>query len=132
MEIRSFDAVENSLGQVRDFIASWMETNGISVSFANKIAISADEITANIVEYSSAKTMEVCCDIQDDLAVLTFSDDGRAFNPLEEVPEPDVSAELADRKIGGLGIFLVKKLMQSVSYKRIENRNVLEIRSTLK
>ena len=56
-------------------------------------------------------------------AIITIEDTGRAFNPLES-PEPDLDAPLIDRDIGGLGVFLVTKIMDKVHYSRQENKNI--------
>ena len=59
-------------------------------------------------------------------AVITFRDKGVAFNPLEK-EDPDVTQSAEDRQIGGLGIYIVKKTMDSVEYRRENDENVLVI-----
>jgi len=58
----------------------------------------------------------------------TVSDDGAPFDPLSQSP-PDIGAPAADRKVGGLGIHLLRSLMQSVEYRRTGNRNILTFRT---
>jgi len=60
--------------------------------------------------------------------IATVSDDGKAFNPLEQSP-PDIHAPLEDRKIGGLGIHLLRTLMEKVEYRRDDGRNHLTFRT---
>lgn len=127
MEVCSFEATEECLGKVRDFMASWAAKNGISVKTSNKLAVVADEIVSNIVHYSSASVLDICCEVQGTESVIKFQDDGRAFNPLVETVEPDVSANVESRKIGGLGVFLVKKMAQSVSYENENGKNILTV-----
>ncbi len=127
MEIRSFDATEKSLGDVRDFMVSWTKKNEISAITSNKLAVVTDEIVSNIIRYSSATTLEVCCEAQETEILVKFQDDGMAFNPLVETEEPDVTANIESRKIGGLGVFLVKKLAQSVSYENVDGKNILTV-----
>ena len=55
---------------------------------------------------------------------LKFEDTGKPFNPLEQAA-PDLDGPLMSRKIGGLGIFLAKKLMDKVEYARADNKNIL-------
>ena len=54
-------------------------------------------------------------------------DGGKAFNPLADAPEPDIKASADKRGIGGLGIYMVKKMSKAVSYARVENQNVLTV-----
>lgn len=58
---------------------------------------------------------------------MIFIDGGKAFNPLADAPEPDVKASADKRGIGGLGIYMVKKMSKAVSYARVENQNVLTV-----
>ena len=62
--------------------------------------------------------------MEEDGAHLIFEDDGTAFNPLEK-PDPDTGETLESRKAGGLGIFMVRKLMDEVSYERTGGKNRL-------
>ncbi len=59
-----------------------------------------------------------------DKIVIRFEDTGKSYNPLEN-PDPDLDKPLMERDIGGLGVFLVKKMMDNVEYSRVGNRNVL-------
>ena len=61
---------------------------------------------------------------------VSFTDSGKAFNPLEK-PDPDITLSVEEREIGGLGIFLTKKYMDSVLYERKDNQNVLTITKTI-
>ena len=85
-----------------------------------------DEIASNIVRCSSAKDFSVKVVKGDGSITLVISDGGTPFDPTT-IAEPDVDAPLQDRKIGGLGFFMVKKMSKSVSYERVGGRNVLTI-----
>jgi serine/threonine-protein kinase RsbW len=61
---------------------------------------------------------------------MTVEDDGPQFDPLS-LPPPDVTVSLADRKVGGLGVFLVRNLMDTVSYARVAGRNQLRMSKRL-
>ena len=87
-------------------------------------AVIIDEIASNIVRCSGATSFTV--EVKDDREV-TISDDGKPFNPLA-IAAPDISASVGERKIGGLGIFIVKELAESIAYERRGDRNVLSIR----
>jgi serine/threonine-protein kinase RsbW len=56
--------------------------------------------------------------------ILTIEDDGPPFDPLS-LPPPDVTASLEERRVGGLGVFLVRQMMDEVSYQRTGKRNQL-------
>ena len=58
---------------------------------------------------------------------IRMSDDGTPFNPLEDAPEPDVTLPLAERPIGGLGVYLVRTLGQDLEYRREDGRNHLKL-----
>ena len=92
-----------------------------------KPAIILDEIVSNIVRCSGASGFSIGIDRLDGELQMVFTDDGKAFDPTKEVAMPDVSAGLEDRGIGGLGIFMVKKMSKSVTYRRDGNKNVLTV-----
>ena len=98
-----------------------------SVCDSPKPAIVMDEIVSNIVRCSGAKDFSIALDQTPDGLSMVFSDGGRAFDPTRDVATPDLSASVADRGIGGLGIFMVKKMSKSVSYRRDGGRNVLRV-----
>ena len=86
----------------------------------------ADEITSNIVNYSGASSISVAVERAYDRLRLVFADDGCAYNPLSHV-DPDTHAALEDRPIGGLGLVVVKRLVDRVSYAREDGRNLLTL-----
>ena len=92
-----------------------------------KPAIILDEIVSNIVRCSGASSFTIGVDRSETGLTMVFADDGKAFDPTREVADPDISAGVEDRNIGGLGIFMVKKMSKSVSYRRESDRNVLTV-----
>ena len=86
-----------------------------------------DEIVSNIVRCSGASAFIVDFGQVPEGRVMVFSDDGKAFDPTREVETPDVSAALESRSVGGLGVFMVKKMSKSVTYRRDAGRNVLTV-----
>lgn len=93
--------------------------------------VALDEILSNTVRsgYPAGAPpgrIEVSFGVRDGLLELLIADDARPFNPLER-EDPDVSAPLEERPIGGLGIYLVKKLMDIVEYERTGDRNRLRL-----
>ena len=78
--------------------------------------MAVDEIYSNICYYSKAGEVTVSCEFIGPEARISFTDNGVPYNPLEN-PEPDLNAEPRERPIGGLGIYIVRKTMDKVTYK---------------
>ena len=100
-----------------------------------QLRISCDEIFTNIASYaypdgngSVAVAIEFLSQTQ--CLRIIFSDSGIAFNPLE-ISEPDTASALSERKIGGLGMFMVKKMMDSIEYCRKDGKNILTLTKCL-
>lgn len=125
---KTFETTEESLGTVQDFIAVWAEGNGVGVGISTKLAICTDEIVSNVIYYSGASVLDVDCSMEGSEITVKFTDDGKAFDPLTEAKEPDITASVENREIGGLGIFMVKKMMKSVTYERDRGRNILVLK----
>ena len=98
-----------------------------SVCESPKPAIVMDEIVSNIVRCSGASVFTIRLDQTPEGFKMVFIDDGKAFDPTTEVATPDITASAEDRGIGGLGIFMVKKMSKSVSYARQDGKNVLTV-----
>ena len=98
-----------------------------SVCESPKPAIVMDEIVSNIVRCSGASGFTIGLNPEDDGIRMVFIDDGVAFDPTKDVPPPDITSAAEDRDIGGLGIFMVKKMSKSIAYERKDGKNVLTI-----
>jgi len=96
--------------------------------------LALEEIFLNIVMHGSqpGKTplVEVSLHRAAESVTMTVEDDGPEFDPLS-LPTPEVTASLGDRRVGGLGVFLVRKMMDTVSYARIAGRNQLRMSKRL-
>jgi anti-sigma regulatory factor (Ser/Thr protein kinase) len=91
-----------------------------------KVNLVLDELWVNVVRYSGATgDVEVSLDTDADEVRLEIADDGRPFDPLSEAVEPDLDAALEERPIGGLGIFLVREMMDELHYRREDGKNRL-------
>ena len=96
-----------------------------------KLSVVVEELVLNIVDYANSDYLDVEI-IRDDKSItLRFHDGGVPFNPLEK-EEPDFTIPLEDRKIGGLGIFMVIKYMDTVTYERTGEENILTVRKNVK
>ena len=112
-----------AVGEFADSLSHKLE---IVPKIANKINIVFDEIYANIVNYSKASLATVSYSIENAKLRLIFTDNGVPYNPLE-ASEPDVTLSAEDREIGGLGIFMVKKMTESMEYEYVDDKNVLTL-----
>ena len=109
-------------------------SNGLPADAVWRTHVALDELISNVARHGGAAvgSRPVGLEFRFEGAVLevTVTDDGPAFNPLE-APPPDTSAGLEERPIGGLGIALVKGLMDEVRYERREGRNRLTLRQSV-
>ena len=121
---RDFMADEASLAPALAFIREPFA--GVDSKAVAAMLNAADEVTSNIVNYSGAKGYRVEVERAPDRLRLRFSDDGRPYNPLSHI-DPDTHAAIEDRPIGGLGLVVVKRLADRVSYSREDGRNVLTL-----
>jgi len=113
-----------NLKTVLDFIN--VELPSHSQALRNKIDIAVEEIFVNISNYAykpDKGDVAIYISTKQNISIK-FEDNGREYNPIEQ-DEPDLNKPLMDREIGGLGVFLVKKLMDSIEYTRVENKNIL-------
>ena len=92
----------------------------------SRVLNAADEIVSNIVSYSGAPSFTLALSRGADRLRLVFSDAGRAYDPLSHV-DPDAHAPLAERQIGGLGLMMVKRLVDRVTYAREGGENRLTL-----
>ena len=85
-----------------------------------------EELVLNVVNHGSAGGAgEIAIELLSDAEAVTIEiiDDGKSFDPLTDAPDPDTESSIEDRAVGGLGIHLVRTMMDEVSYRREENRN---------
>ena len=119
MRKSTFEANFHNLDDIRDFVGEAARQLGFSEKEIYSIQLAADEASTNIIEHAYAGidngTIEIDCSIADDELKIVMRDNGRAFDP-SSVPEPNVKADLSERKIGGLGMYLMRKLMDDVVY----------------
>ena len=103
------------LDEVLDFIDSVLEEHECPMKIITQINVAAEEIFVNIAHYSGSEKATITVSESGGIAEITFTDSGRPYNPLEK-PDPDVTLPAEERNIGGLGVYIVKKTMDSVSY----------------
>lgn len=121
MERKEFPCNSEGMVAAQAFLESWCPEP--------KPGIIMDEVVSNIVRCSGAESFSITLDRPADGSLsMEFTDDGKPFDPTTEVSTPDVTASLEDRQLGGLGMFMVRKMSRSVSYRRTDDgRNVLHV-----
>lgn len=115
-----------SVDIISTFIDEKLSKLNIPATITSKVQIAVDEIFSNIQKYGKATRAKISFGFNDGKLALTFTDNGLAFDPTQ-ASTPDVTLSVKERQIGGLGIYLVKKLASSVTYEYKDNTNNLYI-----
>ncbi len=110
--------------EITEFLEGILTEANVSSKIISQANIVTDEIFSNIARYSGATFATVGCMLSENSLTLRFSDNGKNYDPTE-TPEPDTTLSADERKIGGLGIFMVKKIMDTVSYEYKDGLNIL-------
>ena len=129
MKTVRFAAKFENLDEIREFVGNIARRGGFSDKDVYNIQLATDEAASNVIEHAYQNepggVLELSCGITGDVITIILIDHGKSFDP-SEVPVPDLQADLSDRKIGGLGIFLMRKLMDEIYYQPGSNKsNVL-------
>lgn len=133
-EITLSATVEN-IEAVTNFINERLENVDCPMKAKLQIDVAIDELFGNIAHYAyETKTgnVTVRIDFADNptAVIITFADSGIPYNPLTQ-DEPDVTLSAEERQVGGLGIYMVKKTMDEITYEYTDGMNVLKIRKNL-
>lgn len=119
MQTVQFAAKFEFLDEIREFVGGVAEKSGFNNKEVYNIQLATDEAASNIIEHAyegvSNGVLEISCGVQGTLITIVIVDHGEPFDP-SQIPAPDLKADLTERKIGGLGIFLMRKLMDEVHY----------------
>ena len=118
------EAKLENMDTVQAFISEKIEDCPMKIQ--NQIRIAVDEIFSNIARYAYHPEVggAVVRIVVGEDVIIEFEDSGVAYDPLAK-EDPDVSLSAEEREIGGLGLFMVKNLMDSVEYRREGNKNIL-------
>ena len=112
------------------FVSKCAGEQGFNGTRIKEIELATEEVLVNIVNYAYPERsgdVEVSCRREDVTGfVIEISDNGIPFDPLS-LPEPDLSPDILDRKVGGLGVFFIRKMMDEVLYRREEGSNIIRL-----
>ena len=135
MKELTMEATVENIDAVTEFVDAQLEELDCPMKAEMQINIAIDELFSNIARYAyhpetgeATVRVEV---VQEPLAVeITFIDHGMPYDPLAK-EDPDVTLNAEERNIGGLGIFIVKKSMDDITYEYKEGKNILKIRKNI-
>ncbi len=117
--------------RVHEIVEQFSQQQGWDTRLQFDLNLALEEVLANIISYGYDHAGEhdilVRFSIQTGELTMEIEDDGRAFNPLDQ-PEPDLAMPLEERQAGGLGIFLLRKVMDQVEYRRENGKNILTLK----
>ena len=101
----------------------------------NTMNLALEEIVTNVIahgyEDKGAHVIIICCSVRDGQVMAEVEDDGQPFNPLE-YPDPDISTPLDDRSVGGLGIYLVRNVMDALDYNYLGGKNRITLKKRIR
>ena len=122
----------SEVARLSRLVEAFGEAEGLGLDAVFSMNLALDEVVTNVIRYAhdddgQQHPIIVRLAIEQDVLTAQVEDDGRAFNPLE-APTPDIGAGIDERRIGGLGIHLVRSVMSSVEYRREDGRNVLTMK----
>ncbi|MDD2811286.1 ATP-binding protein [Rhodoferax sp.] len=127
-------ATATELAQLLNQVTGLGLRQGWSAQAVAQVQLVVEELVVNIMNYGSQSGAETLIELtlvqEGQHLHLTLSDNGMAFDPLQ-VKAPDLSTDLDQRPVGGLGIYLVTQLVDELSYQRVGSWNRLQIRQTL-
>lgn len=129
MNTLTVKAIPKSIEDITEFANKILEQHECPVMIRTKISVVIDEIVSNVCSYAYPDdngnlTFEI--GMTGNTVQMIFKDSGQPFDPLAK-PDPNVSIPTSQKQIGGLGIFMTKKMMDSVEYRFENGENILTI-----
>jgi anti-anti-sigma factor len=121
------DASLEHLAAISDFVVDQARVAGLNEHAAWEVQLAVDEAVTNVIQHSYAQSngsITLTTRYADDVFTVAIHDRGRPFDP-EDVPEPDLVSPLEERRTGGLGLYLMRKLMDQVEFRFEDGENIL-------
>jgi len=120
-------ATDENLAKATEFVRERLKNRNVSEKFIKQVELYVEEVFVNIAHYAYAPDIgdvEIFCDVSADKITVIFTDEGKRYDPLEK-PDPDITLSAEERDIGGLGIFMTKKLTDDIRYEYKDGKNIL-------
>ena len=135
MKELTLEAVKENITAVTMFVDEQLESFECSMKAQMQLDVAVDELFANIANYAypggvGNATIQIEFEPSERMVSITFIDSGIPYDPLKK-PDPDVTLSAEERSIGGLGIFLVKKTMDDMTYRFENNQKIVTIRKKI-
>ena len=124
----------SEISRLNGFIEEIGEEFGLTPDVVFNLNLVLEEAVVNIINYAYPKEdhqwIYLSAKLQDGTIILVLTDTGKEFDPTM-APEADITLSADEREIGGLGIFLIRQIMNEVKYERIDGKNVLTLEKKL-
>lgn len=135
MKELTINAVVENIDKVIAFVDEQLEGLDCPIKAKSQIDIAVDEVFGNIVHYAytpniGPATVRVEIEEKPLAVVITFIDHGVPYDPLVK-EDPDITMSVEERDIGGLGIYIVKKSMDQITYEYKDQKNILKIKKNI-
>lgn len=121
-----FEGKADDMHLALEAVEDYLKDRDVDRESCAELLAATDELYSNICIHSGAKEAQILCEVTDSRIRMVFVDDGVPYNPLEHA-EPDVTLTAEEREIGGLGIYMVRRMMDEVHYEYVGGRNCLTI-----
>ena len=136
MKELTLEAKINNIERFMDFINAELEAMDCPVKAQRQIDTAVDEVLANVASYSYGDgtgpvSLMITSEEAPRTVIIRITDSGTPFNPLEKADPDTTSLPAENRPVGGLGIFLVRKLMDEVLYEYRDGNNILELKKRI-
>lgn len=119
------------LNRLASAVDAFVERNGLPMEVAFRLNLCFDELITNTVSYGypdgGTHAIQVRLEAVGREIRAEVEDDGAAYDPFTEAPPPDLSADVEARRVGGLGVFLVKQSVDRATYRRAGDRNLVQL-----
>lgn len=130
MYMQKFQATTKSLKEVRKFFSSIAKHLPIHQDLFDQMVLAVDEAATNIIKHSlglnDKKLFTIEIEVEENSISIRLMDNGKPFDP-QKIPVPDIEESIHKKKRGGLGIYLMRQIMDSVNYYQRDSSNVTEL-----
>lgn len=127
---KRFDPIEGRNAEIIECVTNSPELAAVSEDIKFKINLCVEEVEENILCYSGTTWIDVWVENDNGVVTIGFRDGGVQFDPLAK-DDPDINAPLESRQVGGLGIFICKQMMDSLTYHFENGCNVFEMKKKI-